>query len=44
MTGRGRCRLLESFRRVRAVVDDREPPTFFEMTTAMALTSSRRSE
>ncbi|HVO84744.1 MAG TPA: folylpolyglutamate synthase/dihydrofolate synthase family protein [Syntrophobacteria bacterium] len=30
--------LLESFRRVRAVVDDREPPTFFEMTTAMAFT------
>jgi len=30
--------LLESFRRVRAVVDEREPPTFFEMTTAMALT------
>ena len=34
----GDAGLLESFRRVRAVVDDREPPTFFEMTTAMALT------
>ena len=34
----GDAELLESFRRVRAVVDDREPPTFFEMTTAMALT------
>jgi dihydrofolate synthase/folylpolyglutamate synthase len=34
----GNVELLESFRRVRALVDDREPPTFFEMTTAMALT------
>jgi dihydrofolate synthase/folylpolyglutamate synthase len=29
--------ILEVFGRVRRVVDDREPPTFFEMTTAMAL-------
>jgi len=29
--------ILDIFRRVRAVVDDREPPTFFEMTTVMAL-------
>jgi dihydrofolate synthase/folylpolyglutamate synthase len=29
--------ILDVFRRVRAVVDDREPPTFFEMTTVMAL-------
>ncbi|UCG13709.1 MAG: bifunctional folylpolyglutamate synthase/dihydrofolate synthase [Deltaproteobacteria bacterium] len=29
--------ILEVFRRVKAVVDEREPPTFFEMTTAMAL-------
>jgi len=34
----GDAQLLQSFRRVRAVVDDREPPTFFEMTTAMAFT------
>ncbi|MGE5311443.1 MAG: bifunctional folylpolyglutamate synthase/dihydrofolate synthase, partial [Nitrospirota bacterium] len=34
----GDAELLQSFRRVRAVVDDREPPTFFEMTTAMAFT------
>jgi dihydrofolate synthase/folylpolyglutamate synthase len=34
----GDAELLECFRRVRAVVDDREPPTFFEMTTAMAFT------
>jgi dihydrofolate synthase/folylpolyglutamate synthase len=33
----GDTKLLEIFRRVRAVVDEREPPTFFEMTTAMAL-------
>ncbi|MFP3869819.1 MAG: bifunctional folylpolyglutamate synthase/dihydrofolate synthase [Syntrophobacteria bacterium] len=29
--------ILEVFRGVRRVVDEREPPTFFEMTTAMAL-------
>jgi dihydrofolate synthase/folylpolyglutamate synthase len=29
--------ILEVFRRVRVVVEDREPPTFFEMTTVMAL-------
>jgi dihydrofolate synthase/folylpolyglutamate synthase len=29
--------ILEVFRRVRGVVDEDEPPTFFEMTTAMAL-------
>jgi dihydrofolate synthase/folylpolyglutamate synthase len=29
--------ILELFKRVREVVDEREPPTFFEMTTAMAL-------
>jgi dihydrofolate synthase/folylpolyglutamate synthase len=30
-------KILESFQRVRPAVDEREPPTFFEMTTAMAL-------
>jgi dihydrofolate synthase/folylpolyglutamate synthase len=34
----GDANLLQIFRRVRAVVDEREPPTFFEMATAMALT------
>ena len=29
--------ILRVFRRVRRVVTEREPPTFFEMTTAMAL-------
>ncbi len=29
--------ILEVFNRVRRVVDEREPPTFFELTTAMAL-------
>jgi dihydrofolate synthase/folylpolyglutamate synthase len=29
--------IMDVFRRVRDVVDEREPPTFFEMTTAMAL-------
>ena len=29
--------IMAVFERVRAVVDEREPPTFFEMTTAMAL-------
>ncbi|MBW1980574.1 MAG: bifunctional folylpolyglutamate synthase/dihydrofolate synthase [Deltaproteobacteria bacterium] len=29
--------IMSCFQRVRAVVDDQEPPTFFEMTTAMAL-------
>ena len=29
--------IMDVFRRVREVVDEREPPTFFEMTTAMAL-------
>jgi len=29
--------ILDVFKAVRAVVDEREPPTFFEMTTAMAL-------
>jgi dihydrofolate synthase/folylpolyglutamate synthase len=29
--------ILDVFKRVRGVVDEREPPTFFEMTTAMAL-------
>jgi dihydrofolate synthase/folylpolyglutamate synthase len=29
--------ILDLFRRAREVVDEREPPTFFEMTTAMAL-------
>jgi len=30
--------IMDVFRRVKDVVDEREPPTFFEMTTAMALT------
>jgi len=29
--------IMDVFRRVKDVVDEREPPTFFEMTTAMAL-------
>jgi dihydrofolate synthase/folylpolyglutamate synthase len=29
--------IMDVFRRVRDMVDEREPPTFFEMTTAMAL-------
>jgi dihydrofolate synthase/folylpolyglutamate synthase len=29
--------IMDVFRRVKEVVDEREPPTFFEMTTAMAL-------
>ncbi len=29
--------IINVFKRVRAVVDERQPPTFFEMTTAMAL-------
>jgi dihydrofolate synthase / folylpolyglutamate synthase len=29
--------IVDVFRRVKDVVDEREPPTFFEMTTAMAL-------
>ncbi len=29
--------IMDVFKAVRAVVDEREPPTFFEMTTAMAL-------
>jgi len=29
--------IIDVFKAVRAVVDEREPPTFFEMTTAMAL-------
>ena len=29
--------ILEIYKRVKGVVDEREPPTFFEMTTAMAL-------
>ena len=29
--------IIDVFRRVKDVVDEREPPTFFEMTTAMAL-------
>lgn len=29
--------IMDVFKEIRAVVDEREPPTFFEMTTAMAL-------
>ena len=33
----GDCGIMDVFLRVKDVVDEREPPTFFEMTTAMAL-------